>query len=196
MSDLPQILSQISFKLDLKELVTSNQEGVTVYLYTNDHVQIPKFSAGLFGSAMRNTFVIPSSTGFFKKFYTRRNKAIRMDRIGKRCSNDKYQEPVGRCIVRYLEDTHNCTSFHLMANKTMPICDRYTNGLIVDILNNNWRTWTENDIIDQGPDSIESFGWEFWHDKQPDFDVTTYQMYQILRFFFMQGISSQNSSYF
>ena len=128
--------------------IKQNKDGVAVYLYTNYHVQIPRYTKGLFGSAIKNMLKIQGKTSYLKKFYLRKNRAKSVDRMGQRCVNEGALEPVGRCIVRYFEEAHDCTSFHLMANKTKTFCDRQKSGSIVDTLD-TWKTWPEVDIVDQ-----------------------------------------------
>ena len=149
---------QYFFKLNLEKIWTSQSKGVRVYLYTNGHVLIPRDSEGLYGSAMKH-IGMDLKTGYHKKFYIQKNRAVRVDRIGQRCVTGGAKERVGHCIVRYLEDNHlrsqlgyesdaNCTSYHLMADKTKTFCDKYKSGLIADTLD-IWKTWPEVDILDR-----------------------------------------------
>ena len=117
-----------------------------IYLYTNDHVLIPRYSEGLYGSAVKD-IKIEKQTSYYKKFYVTVNKAIRMNEAGQRCVKDA-KWPVGHCIVKYLEETHNCTYLGLMANKTKPFCDKETTGQIVNTLR-EWESWPEVDMLDQ-----------------------------------------------
>ena len=50
-------------------------------------------------------------------------RLINIDRVGQRCSNDDMDQSVGKCIVNYVEEKHNCTAYQLMANKTRAFCD-------------------------------------------------------------------------
>ena len=73
---------------------------------------------------------------------------MKVDRDGQKCATDAQQETVGRCIVRYLEDTNNCTAYQLMANRTLPFCTREQMSSIVDALG-LWKTWSEADILNE-----------------------------------------------
>ena len=116
-----------------------------MYLYTNDHVMIPRYHAGMYGSVMKK-FEIEKATSYALKYYVRKNKVMKISRMGQRCTIDGEQEPVGRCIVRHLENTNNCTSYQLMANKTMPFCTVEKMSKIVDIIQ-DWKYWPEADIF-------------------------------------------------
>ena len=121
--------------------------GVDVYLYTNGHVSIPRYSTGLYGSVLKK-FKFEQKTSYFTKFYLRKNRVMKVDRNGQRCSNDAKQETVGRCIARFLEDTYNCTVYLLMANRSKPFCKKETIGIMVKWMSNSMQfdSMTEADI--------------------------------------------------
>ena len=99
-----------------------------VYLYTNEHVLIPRLTKGIYGSAFKR-LLIAENTTYRHKFYVNSNKVIDIDkgRAGQRCVNDGAQDSVGRCIVRYIEEDNNCTTYGLMANKAKQICNKTAN---------------------------------------------------------------------
>ena len=45
-----------------------------------------------------------------------------VNRTGQRCVETRQEESVGRCIVKYTEETNGCTTYQLMANKTKNLC--------------------------------------------------------------------------
>ena len=49
------------------------RSAVDVYLYTDEHVVIPRYSGGVYGSAMK-TFKIADNTSYFQKFYIIKNR--------------------------------------------------------------------------------------------------------------------------
>ena len=57
-----------------------------------------------------------------------------IDRNGQRCTNDAAELSPGPCITRYLEDTYNCTSYLLMADKRRPFCQKEAMAKIVNTL--------------------------------------------------------------
>ena len=117
-----------------------------VYLYTNGHVSIPRYSTGVYGSVLKQ-FKFESKTSYFTKFYIRKNRVMKVDRDGQRCSNDPKQETVGHCIARYLEDTYNCTANLLMANKSKPYCKKDTMNDMVTWLDGTFKSMPEADIF-------------------------------------------------
>ena len=94
-----------------------------MYLYThcNEHIVIPRLSNGVYGSSMKR-IRLDEKTSFHGRFYVRKNKVMAINRSGQKCIKDKIHEPVGRCIVRNLEEIFNCTSFHITANKSREFC--------------------------------------------------------------------------
>ena len=121
-------------------------QEVDVYLYTNGHVSIPRYSTGVYGSVMKK-FKFASKTSTFAKFYVRKNRVMNVDRNGQRCSADTKQETVGRCIARYLEDTYNCTAYLLMANRSKPFCNKDTMNVMVQWFNGQFESMPEADIF-------------------------------------------------
>ena len=65
---------------------------------------------------------------------------MNIDRVGQRCANDdeKMEQSVGRCVVSYIEEKHNCTSHQLMANKSRAFCDGKTMPRVVKTLTGGW----------------------------------------------------------
>ena len=49
--------------------------AIHVYLYTKEHVVIPRYIAGVYGSALK-TFRIYDNTSYFEKFYIHKNKVM------------------------------------------------------------------------------------------------------------------------
>ena len=108
---------------------------VEVYLYTEGNVVIPRFSTGIYGSVFKKIKVPENSKrqsmSSFWEYYVIKNKLLAIDRKGQRCHNDDgLGESVGRCIVRYLEDSHNCTVPHPMANNSRKFCTKLQLGAI------------------------------------------------------------------
>ena len=52
------------------------RSAIDVYLYTDEHVVIPRYSGGVFGSALK-TFKIVDNTSYFEKFYVLKNRVAR-----------------------------------------------------------------------------------------------------------------------
>ena len=120
--------------------------GVDVYLYTNGHVTIPRYSSGTYGSILKQ-FKFESKTSYFKKFYIRKNRVMKVDRTGQRCSTNTNEENVGGCIARYLEETYNCTAHLLMANKSKPFCKKDTMSEMVSWFDGTYKSMPEADIF-------------------------------------------------
>ena len=72
-----------------------------IYLYTNEHTVIPRYSTGNYGSKVMK-LVVSENTSYVHQFFVLKNKEINLDkaRAGHRCSNDDAEVMVGRCIVR------------------------------------------------------------------------------------------------
>ena len=137
----------MEFKLNLDNLEW--KKGIEVYLYSREHVVIPRYFSGVYGSTMKKLGVV-KDMGYYWKFYVRKNRVMALDRSGQRCSNDKNQESVGRCIVRKLEDAYNCTSYQLTANKTKKFCT-VSNGVmgqVQDIID-KYKTMPESDLFEK-----------------------------------------------
>ena len=121
---------QMTLNLKQQELIRT----VHVFLYTNEHVIIPRYSTGVYGGFFKKISleedVKKGYKGFFGEYYIIKNKLLAINRRGQRCINDGTQEPVGRCIVKKLEDDHNCTAYQLMANKTKEFCPKKQVGEI------------------------------------------------------------------
>ena len=140
-------LKYINFQYFIKLNLSPMASDIDVYLYTNDHVLIPRYSTGLYGSVMKK-LEIEKDTSYFKKYYVRKNRVMKQDRNGQRCAKDETQESVGRCIVRYLEDTNNCTAYQLAANRTRTFCTKKQMGQMVTTIG-LWETWPEADILNE-----------------------------------------------
>ena len=119
--------------------------GVGVYLYTNGHISIPRYSTGVYGSVLKQ-FKLEFNTSYFTKFYIRKNRVRKVDRNGQRCSNDAKQVTVGQCIAGYLEDTYNCTAYLLMGNRSKPFCKKDTMNVMVTWLDSQFKGMPEADI--------------------------------------------------
>ena len=119
--------------------------NVHLYLYTNGHVLIPRYYAGLYGSYFKK-FEIEEDTSYFMKYYIRKNKVKKISREGEMCTEDGNAESVGRCIVGYLENRHKCTSYQLMAEKGMPLCTKEERTRVSETLE-EWNTLPEADIF-------------------------------------------------
>ena len=61
------------------------QPTVSVYLYSDAHVVIPRYSTGVFGSIMK-TIKMKKGESYYGKFYVRKNRVMAVDREGQRCS--------------------------------------------------------------------------------------------------------------
>ena len=134
-------------ELNLATIYTRSKSGLDIYLYTTNNVLIPRFSKGLYGSFMKK-IKVTSNTSYFFKFYIRMNNLFKVDRIGQRCIGGETQESVGHCLVRYLEELYNCTSYHLAANKSKPFCNREKTSVIVDALE-SWKGRSETELSNE-----------------------------------------------
>ena len=108
---------------------------VEVYLYTEGNVVIPRYSTGVYGSVFKKIKVPEDSKGrsmgSFWEYYVIKNKLQGINRKGRSCHNDEgSREPVGQCIVKYLEDGYNCTVPHPMANSSREFCTKLQIGAI------------------------------------------------------------------
>ena len=115
--------------------VSSYIGRIGIYLYTDEHVVNPRYSTGVYGSAMRTISDLGKNnpaTGsiewlsFYGKFYIRKDKLMAIDKIGlgQRCISDAVGERIGRCILRSLEEKFNCTTYQLLANKSKEFCNK------------------------------------------------------------------------
>ena len=68
---------------------------IEVYLYTNEHVVIPRYSTGVYGSVFKKIDVEEDDKGLkgsFWEYYVTKNKILAIDRKGQRCNNDGEKE--------------------------------------------------------------------------------------------------------
>ena len=131
---MTSILQELQIALNLAKIVKDKQiagfkKKVDVYTHCNEHIVIPRFSNGVYGSSMK-TLRLDDKTSFNGRFYVRKNRVKVINRSGQKCIKDGTQEPIGRCIVNNLEETVNCTSFHITANKSREFCNE-TGGHMV-----------------------------------------------------------------
>ena len=117
-------MQRIFIKLNLP---SGREKTITIYLYTDGHVVIPRDISGVYGSAMK-TVKIAKDQSFFGNFLVRKNRVKAVDRSGLRCSNHDEQEPIGQCIIRNLENIHNCTTYHVMADMSREFCSNSQRG--------------------------------------------------------------------
>ena len=117
------------FSLKIIPLMVRNSRTKTValslYLYTNEHVVIPRTKAGIFGSGFIK-LQAAENTSYRHNLYVKRNREINLDkaRAGRRCESNDDTMLVGRCVVSYTENANNCTTYGLMGNKTKKLCDK------------------------------------------------------------------------
>ena len=116
------ILQKLEVILNLRKIVGKWDKKIDVYTHCNEHIVIPRFSNGVYGSSMKRIRV-DKKTSLHGRFYVRKNKVMAINRSGQKCMKDVAQEPIGRCIVHNLEETVNCTSYHITANKSREFCD-------------------------------------------------------------------------
>ena len=116
------ILQKLEVILNLRKIVGKWDKKIDVYTHCNEHIVIPRFSNGVYGSSMK-TLRLDDKTSFNGRFYVRKNMVKAINRSGQKCMKDVAQEPIGRCIVHNLEETVNCTSYHITANKSREFCD-------------------------------------------------------------------------
>ena len=134
---------QITLKISPSMAHNSRSKTVAlyVYLYTNEHILIPRSTAGVYGSGFKK-LLVSENTSYRHNWYVKRNKVIDLDKSkpGHRCDHDGDEVLVGRCIVRYTESVNNCTTYGLMANKTKKICNK-------DAKIELYSTWLEEEIF-------------------------------------------------
>ena len=118
---------------------------VDVYLYTDEHVVIPRYSTGVYGSVFKK-IVVERDKSYYRQYYVIKNKLMSIERDGKRCNNDGAKEQVGKCIVMYLEDKYNCTTYQLMADKTKDFCPRKELGEMNWVTNNIIKDLSDADV--------------------------------------------------
>ena len=118
-------LQKIIMKFNLNLL---KDKRVDVYLYANEHVVIPwrnKYKITrdtlIYGSS-KITIEASDNTSYRQKFFVRKNKVVLIDKKGQRCNVVRTQETPGKCVVKKFEDTFNCTTYQLMANKSKEFC--------------------------------------------------------------------------
>ena len=114
--------------------LSSNIGQFSVYLYTDEHVVIPRYSTGVYGSVMRTISDLGQKNhelSYHGKFYIRKDKLMAIDKIGlgQRCISDGVGERIGRCLVRALEEKFNCTTYQLLANKSKEFCSKSSGQL-------------------------------------------------------------------
>ena len=137
-------LKSMSLELNLKH-GKHTIRFVEVYLYTDEHVVIPRYSTGVYGSVFRR-FLVDRDRSYHGEYYVIKNKLLAVDRRkGQRCNYDGVEAPVGRCIVKNLEENHNCTVPLLMASKTKEFCPREQLGEI-NAANNIIQDLSEADL--------------------------------------------------
>ena len=74
-NSIANLYLQYTIRLNLEPAMSSNQprSAVDVYLYTDEHVVIPRYSGGVYGSALK-TIKIADNTSYFEKFYVLKNR--------------------------------------------------------------------------------------------------------------------------
>ena len=143
-------MQSVTIKLNLKDLPRRGPtiRGPTIYLYTEEHIIIPRENTGVFGSTMKE-ITINQDISYYGKFYVRKNRVIAVDRKGQRCSKDGKQVPFGRCMVKNLEEAYNCTSYQLMANRSREFCSILGGqlGPYNKITENKYKKFSEANLV-------------------------------------------------
>ena len=118
-------LQFLRFTLDV--LALSRSFGIEVYLYTKGNIIIPMETSGLYGIKYMKYHPMENST-YFERFFLYKNSIKRLKSTTLGCRNYEKEDSVGQCIVKFVEDTYNCTGYQIFANKLKDPCVRPAEG--------------------------------------------------------------------
>ena len=96
--------------------------SLEVYLNTEGNAVIPRDADGVYGGKLMK-FVAYENLVYFGKFFVNKNMVKRLKSTSFGCKNYENKDSVGQCIVRFVEETCNCTTYHIYANKTREPCN-------------------------------------------------------------------------
>merc|ERR1739836_327928 len=94
--------------------------------------------------------VVEEGKSFYGRFYLRKDRVMAINRDGQKCNMNGKQEPIGRCIVRTLEEKFNCTSFQITANKSREFCSKGGGQLgLMNKAKEEYDRLSEADLVNQ-----------------------------------------------
>ena len=114
----------LKIDLDLAKLYFGQMFGIEVYLYTSGNVVIPRDSSGAYGSSILKFNKPKENFSIHEKFFVYKNVLKPLVITGLGCTENEAEDSVGKCIVKRVEEKHNCTTYQLFANKNRDICER------------------------------------------------------------------------
>ena len=78
--------------------------------------------SGIYGSKYMKFYPLKNST-YFEKFFVYKNSIKRLGSTTLGCQNYDKEDSIGQCIVKFVEDKYNCTTYQIFANKLREPCD-------------------------------------------------------------------------
>lgn len=111
------------FTLDVLALYSPQSFGIEVYLYTKGNIIMPLETSGLYGIKYMKYYPKPNST-YFERFFVYKNTIKRLESTTLGCRNYDKEDSIGQCIVKFVEDTYNCTTYQIFADKSRDPCNR------------------------------------------------------------------------
>ena len=99
----------------------SKSFGIEVYLFSKGNIIIPMEISGIYGSKYMKFYPMKNST-YFERFFVYKNSIKRLESTTLGCRNYEKEDSIGQCIVTFVEDTYNCTSYQIFANKMREPC--------------------------------------------------------------------------
>lgn len=118
------LLQSLKITLGLEAIYTTRTSGIEVYLYTRGNIIIPRKSSGVYGSKFINYNRPKENTSYYEKLFVYKNVIRTHASTSLGCTNNMVEDPVGRCVVRRIEEKKNCTTYQIFANKRKEICNR------------------------------------------------------------------------
>ena len=108
--------------LDTTSLHYSKSTFIEVYLYTKYNIIIPMETSGKYGIKYMAFNPMENAT-YFERFYVYKNSIKRLKSTTLGCKNYDKADSTGHCIVNFVEDTYNCTSYQIYSNKFRQPCN-------------------------------------------------------------------------
>lgn len=113
----------MKIQLDTPSFVYKDRQAtIEVYLYTDSNIVIPRDADGVYGSKLMK-IVAHENLIFMGEYFVNKNMVKRLKSTSFGCKDYEKNDSVGQCIVRFVEETSNCTTNHIFANKTKEPCD-------------------------------------------------------------------------
>ena len=99
--------------------------GIDMSLYAKGNIVIPmgkrQGERGIYGSKHME-FIPKNNMSYVQEFYVYKDLFKRLESTTLGCRNYEKEESVGQCIVKFVEDTYNCTTYQIFADRRREFC--------------------------------------------------------------------------